>query len=223
MVCLPQRTPALNARDVHVWRIALGGDPIRHIASLSPIELVRLERHRGERRARFAISHGAAREVLAGYLGCDPAKVPLDCGYGRPPAVPGLELSLSHTDGLALLAVGRAPVGVDVEASSDAEDDDLQQLADATLAPAELRAFERAAPENRASFWLRSWVRKEAALKATGDGLGDRAPCELDVSGARIGELELLDLDMGPDHLAALAGTPPIMRVRVQEWVDESS
>jgi hypothetical protein len=66
-------------------------------------------------------------------------------------------------------------------------------------------------------------VRKEAALKATGDGLGDRALCELDVSGARIGELVLLDLDMGPDHLAALAGAAPIMRIRVQEWVDGSS
>lgn len=223
MVINSSKLPTLNPGDVHVWQIPLAGDPTPHIAVLSPAELTRLERHRGVRRDRFAISHGATRQVLGGYLGCPPRDVPLACEYGQPPAVPTLQLSLSHADQLAVLAIAPAPVGIDVESNAHADDEDLEHLADATLAPSELRAFAATAPEQRPAMWLRSWVRKEAAMKARGHGLGDQALCELDVSGPRLRELELVDLHVGPDHVAALASTQPIARVHIEEWVDGSS
>src|SRR2546425_11090603 len=103
-----------TARDVHVWRIELLGDANRHVASLSPREHTRLERLRGERQERFAISHGAMRQVLGAYLGCAPADVPLESADGQPPTMAGLELSLTHGGQLARLAVGMTPGGVDV-------------------------------------------------------------------------------------------------------------
>jgi 4'-phosphopantetheinyl transferase len=222
MTCTSPRAPVLTSSDVHVWRIEGAGDAERHLGSLSAAERVRLDRHRGERRRRFAITHGAAREVLSGYLGCAPADVPLACAYGRPPVAPGFALSLAHTEGLGLLALARLPVGVDVEALADGDDDDLEQLAEATLTPAEMRAFMRTAPAHRSRTWVRAWVRKEAALKARGLGLGDQLLCELDVSGARSGQLAIVDVDVGADHIAAIAISSPTCRVRVEEWVDES-
>jgi hypothetical protein len=53
-------------------------------------------------RDRFAISHGAMRQVVGRYLGCDAAEVPIDSCYGVPPRVAGLQLSLAHCDDLAL-------------------------------------------------------------------------------------------------------------------------
>jgi phosphopantetheinyl transferase len=65
-------------------------------------------------------------------------------------------------------------------------------------------------------------VRKEAVLKARGEGLGDRSLCELDVSADRVDELTLVDLDLGPSHLAAAAITPPAVQITLKDWIDES-
>src|SRR6266511_4325494 len=132
-----------TARDVHVGRSEVLGDADRHVASLSPGEHGRLERLCVEQRDRFAISHGAIRQVLGAYLGCAPADVP------------------------------------------------LESLGEATLSPAELRQFLMTPSEDQPRAWLRSWVRKEAVLKARREGLGDRSLCELDVSDDHVGELVL--------------------------------
>jgi 4'-phosphopantetheinyl transferase len=211
-----------TARDVHVWRIELLGDAERYVASLSPGEHIRLERLRGEQRDRFAISHGAMRQVLGAYLGCAPADVPLESPSGQPPSIVGLELSLTHCDRLALLAVALTPVGVDVEATRHVASDELAELAEATLAPAELRQFLMTPSEDQTRAWLRSWVRKEAVLKARREGLGDRSLSELDVSADRVGDLTLVDLDVGPSHLAAAAVTPPAARVALKDWSGDS-
>src|SRR5215211_4034304 len=99
-----------TARDVHVWRIEVAGDAEQHVASLSAAERSRLARLRGEQRDRFAISHGAIRQVLGAYLACPAADVPLESPAGQPPTVAGLELSLAHCDDVALLAVAVTPV-----------------------------------------------------------------------------------------------------------------
>ncbi len=209
------------ARDVHVWRIELLGDAEAYVASLSPAERLRLERLRGEQRDRFAISHGAIRRVLGAYLECSARDVPLESPSGRPPRVPGLELSLTHCEQLALFAVAVTPVGVDVEATNRVADD-LRELAEATLSPAELRQFLTTPPQDQARTWLRSWVRKEAVLKARREGLDRRSLRELDVSADRVEELTLVDLDLGPSHVAAAALTPPAARITLRDWTDDS-
>lgn len=205
-----------------MWRIELLGEPEGYVASLSPGERVRLERLHGKQRDRFAISHGAIRRVLGAYLGCAARDVPLESLSGQPPRVPALELSLTHCDELALLAVAVTPVGVDVEATDRVASDDLRELAEETLSPSELRQFLMMPFEDQPRAWLRSWVRKEAVLKARREGLDRRSLRELDVSAERVDVLKLVDLDVGPGHLAAAALTPPAARVVVRDWMDES-
>jgi 4'-phosphopantetheinyl transferase len=126
-----------------------------------------------------------------------------------------VEVSISHAGSWVLLAAMRRwPIGVDVERS----DPGLDHLALASLAlnAAETRAL--AADPDRAASFTRKWVRKEAVVKALGDGL--RTPlADFEVSApdappsvvawptrpGLAGRLCLLDLDDRADYRASLA------------------
>lgn len=191
---------------VDLWRVPLDGDEGPYAAILSAPERDRLERRCGAARRRFAVSHGALRRIVAAYQGCAPEAAGLSTPYGQPPrADGGLRLSLSHCDDLALVAVACVSVGVDVEALAAAEDEDLDDLAELALSELELANY-RAVPRSaRARCILRSWTRKEACLKARGEGVGDRALAEIDVSTDRFGGLTIIDLDAGPEYVGAVA------------------
>ncbi|WP_148667852.1 4'-phosphopantetheinyl transferase family protein, partial [Mizugakiibacter sediminis] len=106
--------------------------------------------------------------------------------------------NLSHAGGLALLAVGRVrALGIDVEAVRPLPDAEL--LARRCFTPAECLTIAATAPQRRALAVMTCWTRKEALLKATGDGLG-RDPCGIHVGA-----------DAGPRRVVVPAGgdTPP--------------
>ncbi|SEK59424.1 4'-phosphopantetheinyl transferase family protein [Streptacidiphilus jiangxiensis] len=130
-----------------------------------------------ERRASLLASHVSLRLLLGAYLGQAPDQVRVErapcrgCGrpHGRPVvgAEPGLHFSLSHTNGMALLAFASTPVGVDVESLASVPGTELVPL----LHPAEQRAIRALPPEDQERAFLHCFVRKEAYLKGTGDGL----------------------------------------------------
>jgi 4'-phosphopantetheinyl transferase len=179
-------------------------------------------------RDRFVGAHAALRAVLAPHAGRPPAELsfgreacPL-CGepHGRPRLVGdgadagadvGVHFSLSHTDGVAAIAVARRPVGVDVE--STARQADLDDL-DGALHPSERRAVSALPAADRRLAVLRCWVRKEAYLKAIGTGLGlDPATVDVGLAGHDAPQADagpdrwvLTDLPAGDGHVAAVAG-----------------
>lgn len=206
---------------VDVWRVELSGDTGYCAGVLSSAERSRLARRRGDARRRFVRSHGALRDIAGAYMHTRAADVELYCAYGAAPCTPGgLCVSLSHCEEVALIAVARCPVGVDTETLAAAGDDDLDDLADLVLHPRELAAFERAGIAHRAQAFLRLWTRKEAVLKARGEGIGDRLLSELEVGGATCGGLSLADLDLGSGTplVGAVALNHPEVRVTVREW-----
>ena len=134
---------------------------------------------RPEDRDRFTVGCATSRLVLGRLLGLAPADVPLrrDCeSCGRPhgrPRLPGggLHLSVSHSgDWVAVAVTDLGPVGVDVERHAPR----AAELADTVLAPAEAAVLARLPEAERGTALIEYWARKEAVLKATGDGL--RAP-----------------------------------------------
>ncbi|MER7466114.1 4'-phosphopantetheinyl transferase superfamily protein [Streptomyces sp. NPDC097981] len=148
------------------------------VGMLQPDEAARRARfvYPGDRH-RYTAAHLALRRLLGACLGRDPAAVVITrepctvCGgpTGRPAvAAADLHFSLSHSGDLALCAVGRTPVGVDIEAASPVgEDGDLRDL----LHPRERQELLALAPLERRDAFLRCWTRKEAYLKGTGAGL----------------------------------------------------
>ncbi|WP_231974034.1 4'-phosphopantetheinyl transferase family protein [Pseudonocardia sp. HH130630-07] len=177
---------------------------------------------RAEDRARYLAAHALTRLVLAAGLDADPAALELDrtcrCGqqHGKPrlagrPDAPGF--SLTHSGALVGVAVGPGPVGIDVEQQRSLGD--LAGLARHALSP-----VERAAGPVEANGFLVTWTRKEALVKATGEGLS--SPMDAITLTAPDGPAGILDWpDSGgpwwvadvatpwPDHPGAVAGAGP--------------
>jgi 4'-phosphopantetheinyl transferase len=224
---------------VHVWRIRLDvSDQLaaRFEPTLAADERERADRFRtAELRRRFVAGRGALRALLGAYLGIEPALVAFSYGHRGKPSLanPGVEFNLAHTDDLALcaLTVGRA-VGVDVERLRPM--DDAERIIARYFTSRECLEFLEHPRAERASAFFRGWTRKEAFLKATGEGLAaslDSFEVSLDAGGARLLRVgddpdaarrwSLVDVDVEPGFVAALAVEGPIEAVFVRDWKPE--
>ena len=196
---------------VDVWWAA----PVDPAAAPALVAL--LDHHERERMARFRLpadaarylaAHALARIVLGRARDLPPAALVLDrtcrCGaqHGKPTLDGGPEFSLTHAGDLVGVAVsGGGAVGLDVEQVRPMAD--LAAMAEHVGAPAEPEAF------------FRAWTRKEALLKATGEGLagpmtaitlGERGVVAWTGPGAPRGPVWLHDLRPARGHPAAVAG-----------------
>ncbi|WP_266388956.1 4'-phosphopantetheinyl transferase superfamily protein [Streptomyces canus] len=132
--------------------------------------------------ARFVTGRVLAKTALARLLGTGPQAIRLrtrcpGCGgpHGKPQAVglaEGWQLSISHSGRLVAVAVALdTPLGMDVERYEPWHGPGLPPEYELVLTAAERAAVEQLPPEHRARACLTYWVRKEAVLKATGEGL----------------------------------------------------
>lgn len=180
----------------------------------------RLDRFRHEvDRGRYLAAHALVRLALAAAVDAEPGALVFDrtcrCGaqHGKPRlAAGGPAFSLTHAGELVGVAVHDEPVGVDVER--------LRPLTDLAAMAAHACAPTESAPDADAFFRL--WTRKEAVLKATGDGLSTpMSEVTLGPGGvahwaAAPGPIWLHDLQPAPGHPAAVAGLGPVAPVVVE-------
>ena len=123
--------------------------------------------------AQFTAGRGRLREILATYTGASPDTLQFHYGAAGKPQLTGTSaapaFNLSHTGDLAALAVTPAhPLGIDIEAVRPLKED----IAERFFSTAEVRALQAHPPSERMAAFTRCWTRKEAFVKATGDGLG---------------------------------------------------
>jgi 4'-phosphopantetheinyl transferase len=168
----------LGPDEVHVWRVLLDSSPEeldRLLGGLAADERARAERFRVERaRAEFVAARAALRGILGLYHSSDPVRPAFRLGpQGKPSlagADPTLHFNLSHSHGLALVAVTRlGEVGVDVEQVRPL--DTMLELAERYFAAAEVQALFALPPQVQPEAFFNGWTRKEAFLKAVGVGL----------------------------------------------------
>lgn len=162
---------------VHVWLAMWPEDAPACSGVLTAAERERAARFLFERdRARFIRSHTALRVILSGYTGIAPELVPLrTAGGGKPELDLGMDggwrFNLSHSGSAALVAVayGRE-VGADIERIRHMEDG--RGIASRFFAAGECTALEAVPAEIYDQAFFACWTRKEAFIKATGEGLG---------------------------------------------------
>lgn len=217
---------ALRQRDVHVWVESLDVGPER-LEQLTPflsadeVERARLHRFRSDR-DRFVAGRGRLRELLGSYLAQAPGEVCFEySAYGKPSVVSraNLRFNVSHSGPRVLFVFCcDAEIGVDVELLRDGSDDAL--VAERFFAGREVSALRRLPPALQARGFLSCWTRKEAYIKARGEGLSlpledfevtlspDESPRLLRTawSPTEAGEWRLHDLShLCPGAVAALA------------------
>ncbi len=124
-------------------------------------------------RQRFVAAHIALRQALAEYTGLHHAALQLATGSFGKPSLSGhtrTQFSLSHSRGLALIAIGgRGPLGADVELLRPVPD--MAALAAEHFTQREQEELAALPAHERERAFLICWTRKEACLKAIGVGL----------------------------------------------------
>jgi 4'-phosphopantetheinyl transferase len=164
---------------VDVWSVRLD-EPARagsEVVVLSPDEVARASRFHFEKdRIHFTRCRSALRGLLAGYLAIPAAEIRFEYLTGGKPQLvaeqnpSALQFNVSHSANMAVITVGSEHrLGVDIEKIRG--DVDTTALAERFFSPRE-RAGLQALPEHlRVPGFFACWTRKEAFLKATGEGL----------------------------------------------------
>jgi 4'-phosphopantetheinyl transferase len=180
----PPRSPgaglALEPDEIHVWSIRLDPPPaeVERLGRwLSADEWERANRFRFDKhRRQYVVGRGALRTLLGAYLDRRPEEIrfrygprgkpfleaPLDAG--------GLEFNLSNSDELALAAfvLGRE-IGVDVEFLRPMPD--CEQISERFFSASERQVLREIPGPRKEETFFNCWTRKEAYLKAVGEGL----------------------------------------------------
>jgi 4'-phosphopantetheinyl transferase len=183
----PGNPGALRARDAPPDRALLPGElhvcsasldlPAADVLSLrrllSADERARADRFRFERdRSRYTVGRARLRVLLGGYLGLVPSRLTFEYGEFQKPRLAGdqVRFNLSHSGSTALFAfTTQGEVGIDVE--RDDADFARERIAERFFSPAEVRELRALDPALQPLGFLTCWTRKEAFIKARGDGL----------------------------------------------------
>lgn len=173
------RAVAIAASGVDLWLVHLDAaahDRARLKCLLDREESERAARFHDDRHAlRFTVAHGLLREIVGAYVGTAPDRLSFGRGArGKPhlahDAAAALEFNLSHAQHVGLIGVTRgAAIGVDIEVMRPMAD--MADIAQRNFAPAEFDEWRQLPVTERAAGFFACWTRKEAVIKATGDGL----------------------------------------------------
>jgi len=226
----PVRVPSLPFDNmVDVWRVELDVPAMvvtERKRLLSPDEMARAERFHFEcHRRRFIVGRSALRLLIGSYLERPPEAIRFAYGKNGKPRLAdppvsrhGLEFNLSHSHELALVAVCVGyEVGVDLEGVRPVGD--ILALADRFFSATDQAALASCPEWDRELAFYRCWTRKEACMKAVGDGIDfrlDRFHVSVEPGdGAhllavaddpeRAAEWSLIHIAPGPGYVGALA------------------
>jgi len=232
--------------EIHVWRTVLD-QPAAEVAQFAGLltadEQLRANRfHFEQDRQRFIVGRGILRTLLGRYVGCPGGKLQFSYGARGKPALaspttePPLYFNLAHSGGLAVIALAyHQELGVDVEQIRPITD--MEQIVRRFFAAPEQAALLGLPVEQRQEAFFNGWTRKEAYLKALGDGLArpldqfcvSLVPGEpvrlLSISGdeADVSRWFLASFHPAPGYVAAVAVRGHAWRFNYWDWTQSSA
>lgn len=160
----------LDGIPVRIWRIDLAAPADERLLSAD-------ERARADRlvipikRQRFIAARAGLRLILEDVTGTPPDALifcthahgkPYLCGHHTP------EFNLAHADDTALVAVAETPVGIDIEHERPLTS--MLHMTQIAFSPQEQSNWLALPAERQTEAFYRTWTRKEALMKAHGDG-----------------------------------------------------
>jgi 4'-phosphopantetheinyl transferase len=229
--------PELQSDAVHVWRATLAVDAatLQSLGqSLSDDERARAERFIFQQdRDQFTAARGILRDLLGRYLRCHPKGIAFSYGLrGKPAVFSGksrhpLRFNLSHSHGLALIGISsEREIGIDVERMRP--EFAGEEIAKRYFSAKEIAELSQVPAKLRTEGFFLCWTRKEAYIKAKGDGL--HIPLDsFDVSltpgvppklnSADHSDWSLRSLEVDRDFAAAIIAEGNSWRLRQFTWV----
>lgn len=226
----------LELGQVHIWRVSLAREEAivqRLEATLASDEKERANRFVAERsRNEFVVTRGVLRELLGGYLSAAPESLEFDYGPRGKPALASpwgdrpIQFSVSHSHGLALLAFAVSlRLGVDVELIRP--DFATDEIAERYFSREEVLELRRLPPSMRSEGFFLCWTRKEAYIKARGEGLQiPLASFQVSLTPGEVTRLksednsnwDLLSLQPGTGYVGALVTEGKGRRLHLWDW-----
>lgn len=218
----------------HVWVVDTKVTDAAIVAlrdTLSSAEIDRTDRFAFEKdRIVYTAAHGALRLLLEHYLRRPASSFEFDFNaYGKPSLRSAeIEFNLSHSGHIALCAFSKhSQIGVDVEFMR--KDVNPKELAGQFFSPYEAKSVQQKNSSDQLDMFYRCWTRKEAFVKAHGEGLSiplDSFSVSIDSdipNPVRWGSnrepciVHPLDIDK-PDYRAALAYFGSRQPIRIRSW-----
>jgi 4'-phosphopantetheinyl transferase len=230
----------LRDDEVHVWHVDLRSwesDAGSLLELLDPEERDRAARFKfpGPRN-QFLISRAVLRQVLGCYLGIEAREVRFRTAANGKPELANnsdLRFNLSHTEGVAVIAIARhRQVGVDVERIR--ADTNAVELAERFFSHPEVEWLRSQPASEQIPAFFSCWTGKEAYIKAHGEGLSmslsSFGVLPVPAKASSKLQLEVYDdpeearrwtiwqLELGAGLRAALAIEGESCRVRLGQW-----
>lgn len=214
----------LPSTEIEVWQARLdlpAGEITRYKNILSRDEIQRADRFHFEHdRRRFAVARGILRQLLGRRLNISPAKITFEyMKHGKPrvrDTATQLHFNVSHSWERALYALSEnSQMGVDIEYTN--RDIDYLGVAKRLFTIREYSQLLRLTTSIRKRAFFNCWTRKEAIIKAAGDGLTlplnqfevnvepDAEPRLLAAADLRIADWTLYAADVADDYVATVA------------------
>jgi 4'-phosphopantetheinyl transferase len=226
----------LAGNEVHVWVLDLD----RPAFDMQIMQILSEDEHkRADRfvtpanKHRYRTARSYLRQILGLYLDKEPSSLIFEVNAaGKPSVASGsldqIKFNLAHSDqhGLVAITCG-ADVGIDIEVERRL--DDLPGVAQQVMSSSELRSFQSIPCHLASKAFFGLWTRKEALLKATGEGFSidprsfdvglENSQVVVEVNG-RIWSVAPLDALLPRTAAIAVSGYMPTVRMR--NWIPQS-
>jgi 4'-phosphopantetheinyl transferase len=167
----------LASAEVHLWQARLN-KPLADCVErhLSADEIARADRfHFAKDRNEFVAARGLLRTLLSTYLGIKSDELRFSYAEQGKPSLhesqqSGVNFNLAHSHGMAIYAFSHSrEVGVDLEYMR--EDLADEKIAERFFSQREIKTLAGLPIESRKQAFFNCWTRKEAYIKARGEGL----------------------------------------------------
>jgi 4'-phosphopantetheinyl transferase len=227
---LSAQTLSVPRASADVWVVPLRAN--RQLVAelrqtLSPDEVERALRFRAEDdRDLFIVGRGILRNILSRYASEAAEELVFRYGSKGKPYLRDrvdVQFNLAHSGGFAVYGISGEELGVDIELVKPSTD--WRKISQRFFSPREVEELERLDPTQQVRGFFSCWTRKEAYIKAIGEGVATLAkfcagaqpsPSEgaIDEEG-KPREWYFKDLNVGYEHAAAIVTRFDQCRIRL--------